>query len=69
MARKYVVTPVNTYATEENADKAVAKKFGSRDDLVYVIMRTEDGRFFPVFIGRSAAVSGVHFHFNVLHMG
>lgn len=56
-----------TYATEANATKAVEKKFpeSDNDGLTYFLQRTEDGRFFPVFLGERALQAGVHFHFNV----
>jgi hypothetical protein len=65
MAHKYNVVPNKTYATEKNADLAVHTKYGRDSDLVYIIMRTEDNRFFPVFVSRSALTKGVHFHFNI----
>jgi hypothetical protein len=55
-----------SYATEANAIKAAEKKYGDSDDLRYFIMQTEDGRFFPVFVGQSALTNMVHFNFNVL---
>ena len=66
MCRKFTITPSKTYATEENADKAVQKIFGDNKELRYFIMRTAEGRFFPVFVGESAALDGVHFHFNIV---
>jgi hypothetical protein len=66
------LTPNKTYASAENAHKAVAKKFPSEIEhpsfgpLRYIIMTADDGRFFPVFIGVNALHYGVHFHFNVL---
>ena len=29
-------------------------------------MTSEDGRFFPVFVGEVALQNGIHFHFNVV---
>lgn len=57
-----------TYATKENAIKAVEKKFPGDEcsHLRYIIMEDVDGRFFPVFIGAQALQDGVHFHFHVL---
>lgn len=72
MSRFVQLTPTKTYATAENAHKAVSKKFPSDIEnpnlgpLRYIVMPTEDGRFFPVFIGINACHYGVHFHFNVL---
>ncbi len=66
MARFYEITPNKTYATLENAKKAADKKFGSFDNLTYFVQRTDDGRFFPVFVGERALQAMVHFHFNVV---
>lgn len=55
-----------TYATEENAIRAVEKAFPARDDLQYFVHATPEGRFFPVFIGERAVHAGVHWHFNVV---
>lgn len=60
---------VRTYATRENAEKAVAKAFGdspSGDTVLYIIYTTEEGRFFPVFVGQSALDNLLHFKFNVV---
>lgn len=69
MAKLIILTPNKTYATEANAIKAVEKRFPESDDdgLRYIIMRTPDGRFYPVFIGTSAVHAGVHFHFHVVN--
>jgi hypothetical protein len=53
-----------TYATEKNADKAVADK--GFENLRHFMMRTDDGRWFPVFTGRNALDHGVHFHFHIV---
>lgn len=72
MSRFVELTPVKTYATADNAHKAVAKKFPAEIEhpscgpLRYIVMTHTDGRFFPVFIGVNALHYGVHFHFNVL---
>lgn len=65
MARKTEIVANKTYATEANAIKAV-EKVGFSDNLRYFVMRTAEGRFFPVFIGMAAIEAGVHFHFNVI---
>lgn len=60
---------VRTYATRENAEKAVAKAFGDSptgDTVIYFIHTGEDGRFFPVFVGQSALQNLLHFKFNVV---
>ena len=60
-----------TYATRENAIKAVERKFGPRmqrtdEQLRYIIYQNKEGRFFPVFIGERALQAGMHFSFNVI---
>lgn len=69
MAKLLTLTPNKTYATEANAIKAVEKRFPESDDdgLRYILQRTHDGRFYPVFIGNSAVHAGVHFHFHVVN--
>lgn len=67
MAKLLTITPSKTYATAQNAQRAVDKVFPSESDLRYIMMRTEDGRFYPLFIGMSAIEAGVHFHFNVVN--
>jgi hypothetical protein len=68
MAKRIILAPTKTYATAANAVKAVEKVFPSADDdvLRYIIQRTDDGRYFPVFIGMRAVDRGVHFHFHVV---
>lgn len=70
MARLIEITPNKTYASIENAIKAVEKKFPSSvpefHELNYFIQTTADGRFFPVFVGMRACDALVHFHFNVV---
>lgn len=68
MAKQYKIQAVKSYATAANAIKAVEKKFpeSADDDLRYMILQNEEGRFFPVFIGMDALQVGVHFHFNVV---
>lgn len=58
-----------TYATRENAIKAVTKKIGDRKfdkPQHYFIATGEDGRFFPVFVGERAVQAMLHFQFNVV---
>lgn len=69
----FEIQPSKTYATRENAVKAVERKFGPRMKLDgkeeyvrYFIAQHTDGRFFPVFIGQPALQAGMHFHFNVI---
>lgn len=64
MNRKFQIESVKTYATEENADKAVANR--GFQDIRHFMMRTENGRWFPVFVGEEAIGRGVHFQFNVV---
>lgn len=58
--------PSKTYKTKENVYKAVEKCPGFEDgrQLRFLIMTTEDGRFYPVFIGHDA-IGLVHFGFCV----
>lgn len=67
MAKLINLEPNKTYATRENAVKAVEKKFGGEQyaHLTYIIHTHTDGRFFPVFLGERAVQAMVHFHFNV----
>lgn len=67
MPKLVTITPSKTYATAQNAQRAVDKVFPDEPDLRYIIMLTPDGRFYPVFIGTSAVHAGVHFHFNVVN--
>lgn len=74
MAQLINIEPVKTYATRENAIKAVEKKGftdsvtirGIEQNLRYFIHTHTDGRFFPIFLGEAAVQAGVHFHFNVI---
>lgn len=65
MARFIELAPNKTYATRENAIKAV-NKYNLPDDLNYIIYTHTDGRFFPVFIGQRALTAQVHFIFHVV---
>jgi hypothetical protein len=64
MNRKFDIVASKTYASEQNADKAVAKAGFS--DIRHFMMRTEGGRFYPVFVGIESTRRGVHFHFNIV---
>jgi len=64
MNQKIKIVATKTYATEANADKAVAK--AGYNDLRHFMMKAEDGRFYPVFVGEKAAQRGVHFQFNII---
>ena len=57
--------PSKTYKTRENAIKAAMTQVCSkREDLRFIISITEDGRFFPVFLG-TAALPVIHIGFCV----
>ena len=64
MNREFKIIAPKTYATADNARKAVAKK--GLEGFRHFIMQDERGRFFPVFVGQEAVQNGVHFHFNVV---
>lgn len=68
MAHFVEINPTKTYATIENAHKAVAKKYPPTGaDLRYMVLTHTDGRFFPVFIGVNCLQYGVHFNgFNII---
>ena len=68
MAKLVILEANKTYATEANAIKAVEKVFpaASGDGLRYILQRTDDGRYFPVFFGMRAVERRVHFHFHVV---
>jgi len=67
MARYLKLETTKTYASIENAIKAVEKKFpeADNDGLTYIVMKTEDNRYYPVFLDERALQAGVHFHFHV----
>lgn len=64
MNRSFEIIAPKTYATRENAEKAVAKK--GLEDLRHFYMRNDENRWFPVFVGEAALQEGAHFHFNVV---
>lgn len=68
MARLIELTPCKTYATRENAVKAVERKVPADrlTEQTYFIHTHSDGRFFPVFIGERAMQAGLHHHFNLV---
>lgn len=54
-----------TYATKANAIKAAQEKFGGNDELRFIVIQNEEGRFFPLFLGGEVNLKhGVHFHFH-----
>lgn len=71
MARRTKIEFSKTYATEANAEKAIAKFTGitNNNNLRYDIMPVlVDGkvRFGVLFFGMNACEFGVHHHFNVV---
>lgn len=62
---KFEIEPTKTYKTKDNAVKAV-EKFEMYKELRYFIMTSDDGRFFPVFVGQKALQHFVHINFNVI---
>lgn len=65
MAKLIEFETTKTYATKANAIKAVEKKYGEDNALRYFIHQSEDGRFYPIFIGQEALSKQVHFNFHV----
>lgn len=71
-AHHFTPCPSKTYATRDNAIKAVGKVYGeNRDrwpeaDLHYIVMQTAEGRWFPLFVGESALQHQVFMHFAVM---
>lgn len=65
MAQLLDFTDTKTYATRANAIKAFRALVGN-DDVRFVVVQNEDGRFSPVAIGQSALTLGIHFHFPVV---
>ena len=63
MAKLVKLEASKTYATEANAIKAAEKLYGNDKEPRYFVQRSDDGRFFPVFIGLTAIQRGVHFKF------
>lgn len=74
MANRQDITFVKTYATPDNAEKAVTKLLGEghqarESSLRYTILpvETEGGiRYGVLFIGMPAIEEGIHFHFNCI---
>lgn len=68
MNREFQIEPNKTYATQENARKAMDK--GGFQELRHFFMVASEGknqgRWFPVFAGIDAMNEGVHFHFSVM---
>jgi hypothetical protein len=64
MNREFSITAPKTYASKDNARKAVAK-IGA-ENLRHFYMQNDEGRWFPVFVGQEALQAGIHFHFNIV---
>lgn len=66
MNREMTITAAKTYATADNARKAVLK--AGDESIRHFIMQDENGRFFPVFRATEAdmATTGVHFRWTVI---
>jgi hypothetical protein len=61
----FEIVPTKTYGSENHAKRAVLK--AGLDDLRFFIMKSDDDRYFPVFVGATRALArGVHFKFNVV---
>ena len=52
---------IKTYATIKNLKKAVE----IFEEYRYIVSVTDEGRFYPIFIGTEATQAGIHFHFPV----
>lgn len=66
MNREMTITATKTYATADNARKAVLKS--GDEGIRHFMMQDDAGRFFPVFCPseREMATTGVHFRWNVV---
>jgi hypothetical protein len=66
MNREMTITGVKTYATADNARKAVLK--AGDEGIRHFIMQDGNGRFFPVFrpTENEMATTGIHFRWNVI---
>lgn len=72
MAHLLTLAPSKTYASVAQAMRAVEKVYGPNQDhagsadLWWIVCQTDEGRFYPVFIGQRALEAGAHHHFNVI---
>ncbi len=70
MIRKMELRSPITYASPARAEQAVKKKLEGLDTgsltIDYFIYKTEEGRYFPVFLGERAMQFGIHLNFNVI---
>ena len=62
---KFAITPSKTYATAANVEKAVAKSVRC-SELRYFITCTDEGRFFPIFVGSEAIQRQAFIEFPVV---
>lgn len=62
MAKHITLTSSKLYATEENAVKAVQKRFPDCT-FRFIIVNDKDGKFYPICLGPDALTAGTHFHF------
>lgn len=75
MAKNLNIEFTKTYATEANAEKAVAKLLGAdhaktHDELRYMIVPViVEGaiRYGVLFVGNSSIAAGMHFNFNCVN--
>lgn len=65
MLKRFIPETKKTYAFKENAIKAAEEAYGDHN-LRYLVMKNDEGRWVPVFIGQAAVQAGVHFHFTVI---
>lgn len=56
-----------TYATADNARKAVAKTGDDDNGIDYLILQNDAGRWFPLFLPTESQMTetGIHFRWNV----
>lgn len=65
MNREFTITAPKTYATKENARKAVEKT--GDETFRHFYMQDENGRWFPVFVGGEDSMkNGIHYRWNVV---
>ena len=67
MAHEITLEPTKTYASRDNAVKAVERYFSEHNNLRYIIMKDEEGRYYPVFVGQSALQNFVFTKFPVIN--
>ncbi len=65
MSKHIELVAKRTYATKEGAIKAAQKSFQS-DELRFIVVQDESGRWFPVFIGQKSAEHQVFRKFHVV---